>query len=207
MTYRLENFENVHRQQPKDFCIPRLEERLALQPGEHVLLGLVSETSNAQGPEPAWVRIEQVRQQSKYVGILLENPQTVQALRAGYRLDFGPENVAEIFVEEGGYRWIDEGKLSMVAATIIQENGWPGKLMRIPPMDQEYSGWFIMTGSEGSQYMRNMGNFTPIRLSEVVRRYPIMRSVLFAPVGTEWQWDGEALEYRTPAAKPKPIIP
>lgn len=207
MTYRLENFENRHRQQPRDFCIPRLEERLSLQPGEHILVGLVAENSSGNPPEPAWVRIEQVRQQGKYVGILLENPQTVPALRAGYRLEINPEHVAEIFVEEGGHRWIDEGKLAMVAATIIQENGWPGKLMRIPPMAQEYSGWFVMTGSEASQYMRNISNFTPIRLAEVLRRYPIMRSVLFAPIGSEWQWDQEELEYRTPAAKPKPIIP
>jgi hypothetical protein len=85
----------------------------------------------------------------------------------------------------------------MVSGYIVNNNAWPGKLMRIPPMSPEYSGWVIYNGVEPPEYTNDFSNFLSARLDEVVRRYPNTLTVLASPVGSEWLWDPEAAEYRS----------
>jgi hypothetical protein len=195
MTYRLFDVATHHLQQPEAFSIPREAERLHLEQGEIVSIGLVPESGET--PEWMWARVEMVRGEGRYIGALLDKPKTVPALMAGNRIEFTFTHVLELYIEEGDARWIDQSKLAMVSGYIVNDNAWPGKLMRIPPMAPEYSGWVIFNGTEPPQYASDFSNFLSAPLEEAIRRYPNLQSGLASPVGSEWRWDPESCEYKS----------
>jgi hypothetical protein len=196
MSYRLDDVKQRHREAPNSFSMPREQARCSLALGEIVSVGIYPEPNNAQAPEWLWVRVENARPTGMYIGVLLDSPKNVPVLAAGNRIEFGPDNVAEIYIEEGDERWFDASKLAMVSGHVAHEGAWPGRLMRIPPMSQEYSGWLIFSGAEPPAYIKDFSNFTPTPLLEVLGLYPNIATVLASPVSTEWNWDADAAEYR-----------
>jgi len=194
MSYRLYDVAEHHRQQPEGFTIPREVERFSLQPAEIVSIGLVPE--HGEAPEFMWMRIELARGAGRYIGILLEKPHTVPGLDANNRIEFSAENIFEIYIEEGDSRWFDETKLAMVSGHVADHGGWPARLMRIPPMAPEYSGWLIYSGQEPPEYVKDFDNFVSKPLTEMVQLFPNLRSVLATPVGSDWKWDAQSAEYQ-----------
>lgn len=192
--YFLENVEDLYRENPQVMCIPRLEERTRLQVGEVVRIGLIKEGGSEA--EKMWVRVETARGEGRYIGILLEKPNTVPTLNAGNHIEFKPEHVAEIYIDEADYRWFDDSKWAMVSLRIVEENAWPGRLMRIPTPDDQYSGWFLLKGDEDRHYMGDMSNFHPFLLSDCVGRCAVLKSILWSEIGSDWKWDEENAEYR-----------
>jgi hypothetical protein len=194
MTYWLYDVGEHHRQQPEGFAIPREAERYSMEPGDIVSVGFVPE--NGESPEFMWMRVELARGEGRYIGILLEKPKTLPGLDANNRIEFSAENILEIYIEDGDPRWFDDTKLAMVSGYVLTAGAWPGRLMRIPPMAPEYSGWFIYTGHEPPEYIRDFDNFVSKPLAEMVQQFPNLRSVLATPIGSDWRWDAEAAEYR-----------
>jgi hypothetical protein len=194
MTYRLYDVAMHHLQEPESFAIPREEERLSFQPGDIVSIGFLAES--AQSPEWSWTRIELAREGGRYIGVLLDRLKTIPALAPGYRIEFAANNILQLYIEEGDHRWVDQSKLSLVSGYIVNDNAWPGKLMRVPPMAPEYSGWVIFNGTETAEYASEFSNFLSTSLQEVVRRYPNVLTVLASPIGSEWLWDHESAEYK-----------
>jgi hypothetical protein len=200
MGYVLHNIEDVYKEQPNVLCIPRMEQRYYLQQGETVRIGFLPEGSEEGGePDFVWTRVELARGdrgEGKYIGVLLEKPPTIDNLDTGYRVEFQAENVAEIYIDESDWRWFDASKLCMVSRAIIEENAWPGRLMRIPPADERYSGWYILKGDEDRFFMRNVENFDTFTLEDCVHRCAVLASVLYEPIGADYKWNGENAEYR-----------
>lgn len=193
MTYRLDDVVQRHRAEPNAFSIPRAAVRHSLQVGEIVSVGLVPE--EMEMPEWVWLRTEIVRDGGRYIGTLLNKPQSIAQLEEGYRVEFTADNVLTIYIEEGDERWIDRSKLAMVSGYVVEGPGWPGRLMRIPPHAEEYSGWFIFSGTEPPDYIKDFTNFSSQPLSALIDAYPNLDTVLASPFGAEWRWDPEAFEY------------
>jgi len=200
MGYVLHNIEDVYRQQPNTMCIPRMEQRYYLQSGETVRVGFFpeeqSEDTEEATADSVWVRVELARGEGKYIGVLLEKPETIANLDVGYRVEFGGEHIAEIYIDESDYRWFDATKLAMVSRQVIDENAWPGRLMRIPPADDRYSGWLILKGDEDRFFMRDFDNFHSFSLEDCVNRCAVLASVLYEAIGADYKWDAEHSEYR-----------
>jgi hypothetical protein len=189
MGYVLQNIEDVYRHQPNTMCIPRMEQRYYLQAGETVRIAFFPEEQEGETQAEAdgvWVRVELSRGErgeGKYIGVLLEKPETIANLDVGYRIEFGAENVGDIYIDESDYRWFDRTK-------------WPGRLMRIPPADDRYSGWLILKGDEDRFFMRDFANFHSFSLEDCVSRCAVLASVLYEPIGADYKWDSENAEYR-----------
>ena len=200
MGYLLENAEATYRPNWQTWFIPRLEQRTRMQVGECVTLGFIaeseSESENGTQPERVWVRIDLVREGGRYIGVLLSNPATIPNLAAGNRIEFAAENISEIYVDEGDYRWFDDSKLAMVSALMFEGDTWPGRLMRIPPAQAEHSGWLLLRGDESPQFMRDWDNFHSLALAECVGKVPVLRTILYENIGADYKWDAENLEYR-----------
>ncbi len=196
MAYRLENIEDVYKQNHRTMCIPRLEQRHGLLAGEAVRVGFLPESANGVEADRVWVRVELVREGGRYIGVLLEKPESIANLNAGFRVEFAAENVSEIFVDEGDYRWFDDTKLAMVSSHMFEENSWPGRVMRIPPAEEKYSGWLILKGDEDRLFMRNFDNFHGFTLADCVDKCPPLKTVLYMPIGADYIWDEENSEYR-----------
>lgn len=196
MSYCLDDVAKRHKEAPNAFSLPRQESRCRLPVGEIVSVGVFPEQGGLEMPDWIWVRVENVRPTGLYIGVLLDAPPNVPALSAGNRIEFGPDNVAEIYIEEGDERWFDQSKLAMVSGHVRHEGQWPGRLMRIPPMAPQYSGWLIFSGQESPDYIKDFSNFTPTPLDQMIQVYPNLSTVLAAAIGAEWKWDADEAEYR-----------
>lgn len=195
MSYRLYDVASRHKQDPSGFSIPRAVIRNRMQSGEIVSIGLVSEHGDPENPEWLWTRIEIAREGGRYIGVLLDSAKSVPILETGNRIEFTADNIWEIYIEEGDARWIDGSKLAMVSGYVESNGAWPARLLRIPPMAPEYSGWFIFSGEEPPDYIKDFSNFISIPIYDLINRFPNLQSVLAAPIATEWKWDHDAAEY------------
>lgn len=194
MTYRLVNVEQAYKKSPETEFIPHSEERLNLSVGD--VVRLMIETSNSAGnPEGLWVSVK-FSKQSKYIGTLLETPNTIPGLEQGSEIPFAPEHIANIWAEEGGERWFDVGKLALVSKYMFDNRLWPGKLVRFKPNNAEYSGWIICSGNEPRGYEGDSGNFFPMRLGELARRFPPLAAVLGRPIGDTFLWSADSKEFK-----------
>lgn len=196
MSYVLENAEIPYRESFRTTFIPRLEQRLSLQVGETVRVGFFPEVDNGQPAERVWLRVELVRGDGRYIGVLLEKPKTIAGLDAGFRVDFSYENVAQIYVDQGDYRWFDGSMYAMVSSQMFEEGSWPNHVMRIPPAEEIYSGWLILRGTEDRHFMRDFSNFHAFTLADCADKCPPLNTVLYYPIGADYTWDEENCEFR-----------
>lgn len=196
MSYVLENIEDVYRPNHRTMTIPRIEQRLNLLQGEAVRVGFLPEVANGTPASRVWVRVELVRGDGRYIGVLLEKPDKIANLNEGFRVEFSADNVSEVFIDEGDYRWFDDQKYAMVSSHMFEENSWPGRVMRIPPAEEIYSGWLILKGDEDRLFMRDFSNFHAFQLFDCVDKCPPLKTVLYMPIGADYTWDAENFEYR-----------
>lgn len=196
MSYLLENIEAIYKPNHRTMCIPRQEQRDQLQPGEAVRVGFLPESGNGVAAERVWVRVELARGEGRFIGVLLEKPETIAGLAAGFRVEFSSDNVSEIFIDQGDYRWFDDTKFAMVSSHMFEEGSWQGRVMRIPPAEEIYSGWLILKGDEDRLFLRDFSNFHAFSLADCVDKCPPLKTVLFEPIGADYVWDAESTEYR-----------
>ncbi|RTL43225.1 MAG: DUF2185 domain-containing protein [Candidatus Melainabacteria bacterium] len=196
MSYVLENIETIYRPNYRTMTIPRLEQRLNLVQGEAVRVGFLPAPASGAEATRIWVRVELVRGDGRYIGVLLETPPGIANLNEGFRVEFSADNVSEVFIDEGDYRWFDDQKYAMVSSHMFEENSWPGRVMRIPPAEEIYSGWLILKGDEDRHFMRDFSNFHAFQLFDCVDKCPPLKTVLYQPIGADYTWDSENFEYR-----------
>lgn len=191
MSYRLIDVEAKYKQSPKTDFLPHSEERMGLSIGDTVRLILSTESEEQHG---MWFAVKFAKD-LKFVGTLIEFNPSFPALESGSELPFGPQHVANIWSEKGDKRWFDPGQLALVSRQMFDGKEWPGKLIRFRHPNPEYSGWIIMAGTEPKAYMNDTANFFPMRVNELVKRYPPFAAVCARPHGDTFKWDDGKAEY------------
>src|SRR5207249_3641418 len=131
-----------------------------------------------------------------YWGLLDNDPRYVSNLKSGDLIEFRPEHVAAVYAEAGSPGWIDESKLAIVSRDALENEVWPGRLIRTDPPDNQFSGWWILTGREIEEDMTRASNFQQCTLFEMIQRFRVLDSVLDETGPATWIWDEEAAEYR-----------
>jgi len=200
-TYRLENVEAIHRQHPRTFSIPRSEIRGSLKQGMLVKLIFLLDAPTEEGidAERMWVQVHKVVKDF-YWGLLDNDPRYVTSLKSGDLIEFRPEHVAAIYAETGSPGWIDESKLAIVSRDVLENEAWPGRLVRTEPPDNQFSGWWILSGQESEEGMQRSDNFQQSTLFEMIRRFRVLDSVLDESGLATWTWDEQTAEYRRQAS-------
>ncbi len=192
----LENAEQIHRENPRTFSIPRSDQRRNLQPGQLVkLIFLIDRPADGEpNAERMWVEVIEVRG-SRYVGRLDNEPGYISNLKLGTVLEFGPEHVAAIYASSQGNE-LPYGKTVLVSRRIVSDHAWPQRVIRGQPLDETSSGWLIMTENEQENGSSDPEGFIVYPVDDILRQFRVLDSVLDEPVGTAWRWNVEEAEYQ-----------
>ena len=191
----LQDVEAAHREAPRTFSIPRSEQRAALQPGDLVKLIFEADQPSPTGvtAERMWVRVQE-RRSSRYLGVLDNTPSFIADLAAGAGVEFGPEHVAALHESTSGLG-LPYGKWAIVSRRVVIEGAWPAELRREPAPGPEWSGWFILDGTEDAAFRSDQQNFRPVLVDDLVRQFRVLDSVLDEPVGSQWRWHADRWKY------------
>lgn len=193
----LENVELAHRESPITYSIPRREQRENLQIGDLVKLVFLIDPSITEGPnaERMWVEVKVVKESGGYVGALDNDPHFISNLKYGDMIEFSPENVAALYVADKEKQIPYEKKI-MVSPEILEKEILPRFLIRKEPIDDQYSGWWLSGHKpdlvSGWEYE---DKFVSLLVGDMVSKFMILDSVLDEPIGTQWIWNEDTLEY------------
>lgn len=107
---KLRNAERLHRASPSTFAILPREERASLRPGDLAKV-CVEARGHRSGSERLWVRVRRVsREAPAFIGVFDNEPFTLDGVRQGDAVRFGPEHVYDIDrrvgLVEGIMRWL-----------------------------------------------------------------------------------------------------
>ena len=192
--------EQRHRAEPDTFSIPRSDLRHALVPGDLVklLFGV-----GAGAPPPAermWVVVLEAAGGS-YVGRLDNEPLAISDLDVGATIRFGAEHVAAIYREPGQTSPTPE-QFAIVSDRIWQGGEPPARAVRMPPPDEDFSGWMVFGSSDPLAPPEDLVGFQPVSHQALTDRYRSFDSVEDEPAPSAWRWDAEELEWRREPAAP-----
>jgi len=201
----LENADERHRQDPRTYSIPRSEQRGHLHIGDTVKLAFKFDPPmEGFDTERMWVKVQEITTNG-YLGSLENCPRYIADLHAGDRVRFESEHVAALWIGDEA-RQIPLGKFAIVSRNVETNDAWPREAVRREPPAPEWSGWTIYDGNESEDERLQMTCFVPMSVDELIRRFPVLDSVLDEPVGTAWTWNDNAAEYQTTNGQ-KPAVP
>ncbi len=93
---KLKNAERLHRASPSTFAILPREERASLRPGDLAKVCMEAR-GHRSGSERLWVRVRKVSNEAPiFIGVLDNEPFTLDGVRRGDAVRFGPEHVYDI---------------------------------------------------------------------------------------------------------------
>jgi hypothetical protein len=188
MGWRLDDVEERQRESPRHYPIPPSEERNNLQPGDLVkLVFLIDDNPEIDG-ERMWVEVES-SDGDGFVGRLANQPRWVP-LPEGAEVRFQPRHVWAVVFEP-----IDATTLVIVSRRVLDDDAWPARLVRQPPMEQ-FSGWQVFAGDEPPEWSHDPANARAVPVSQILDLFPVLESVFGDSRPGEWRWDKGALEYR-----------
>ena len=151
-SWELENVEQAAAANPLSFFIPSAAERDTQQVGDVVRLHFVLLQEGADLPraERMWVEIaERSGDPPRYIGVLTNQPRSIQSLAPGDRIPFGPEHIARISIKHTDPRWFEAAEKSAIVSQMVFDEGESVLWMYREPADREDdSGWRLFTGRE-----------------------------------------------------------
>jgi hypothetical protein len=185
--------ERRHRASPDTFSIPRSDIRRALAPGDRVKLLFGVGRGEAPSAERMWVEVVEASE-GRYVGRLANEPEVISDLSPGARVPFGPEHVAAIWrVREDAPR---PEQFAIVSDRIWRDGEQPARAVRMPPPDDDFSGWVLFAASDAPAPPEDMAGFQPVSHQDLADRYRAFDSIEDEAPASEWRWDPAELEWR-----------
>lgn len=194
--WRLDDVEARAKQNPRTFFIPPPETRRNLQIGDTVkLVFLIEDAQPAEiAAERMWVEVVGL-DQGLYAGRLLNQPSAIATLEPGDVVDFGPEHVAAIGVDESvlGYRVNDKAVVSVLLAEADKR---PGYLWRGRPSRPGDSGWQLLKGDESDDERNDPSRAEASTLGYLTDKFPELADVFReGKPGDAWRWNEAGHRY------------
>jgi uncharacterized protein YegJ (DUF2314 family) len=183
--------EERHRAHPTSFSIPRSDLRHALAAGDRVKL--LFGVGDGSSTERMWVEVIDVVD-GRYIGRLDNQPVAIVDLRAGDRVEFGPEHVAAIWRQVPDAP--TDGQFAIVSSRVARDGLPPVRAVRMTPPDPSSSGWLVFAAGDPPMPDERLSGFEPVTHFELLKRHRSFDSIEDEPPGTEWRWDEPALEWR-----------
>jgi hypothetical protein len=143
-SWSLDSAEELNERNPRRFFIPPTEQRRRLKVGDRVKLvfSVNPRRPVAIGSERMWVEIRATHS-GGYVGCLLDTPLVISELRQGDAVEFGPEHVASIEMDEDvvGFDPVAEAE---VDPEILEENREPILMYKDGPGSDTRGRWHVL---------------------------------------------------------------
>lgn len=174
------------------FSIPRSELRRTLRPGSIVKLLFGFGAGDPPPAERMWVEVLRV-DGDEYVGRLDNEPSAISDLKLNDHVRFGPEHVAAVWRELPHAPRPEQ--FAFVSTRVWRDGAWPARLVRMPPPDDQFSGWFLFADGDPLVPPHDLSGFEPVNHHELTQRLRVFDSVEDEPPDTEWRWDADALEW------------
>jgi hypothetical protein len=195
--YTLKDVEQVHREQPRTFSIPRGELRRALRPGWLVKLVFeLPEPVENCSAERMWVEVRQVRD-GGYVGRLDNRPLYLKDLAPGDDIVFDARHVAAL--DTGDPRKL--APLVGVGVDVLRRGEWPAWIARVEPANQHDDGWRVFSDREA----REGATVRALSTSTLFRSWSVTDSAIDVGADGIWRWDAESSEYLRVDLLPGPL--
>jgi hypothetical protein len=136
--------------------------------------------------ERMWVEVREVHPHG-YLGALDNVPSFLAELQPGDLIAFGAEHVIALEQSPTGLP-LPYGQYALVSKDIIESDAWPTAAYRETPAAADSSGW-VLTASTSKEPL------VPILVDDLVTQFRILDSILDEPVGTQWVWNPDTVEY------------
>jgi hypothetical protein len=184
--FTLGNAEELNREHPRSFFIPSHDERTSLKIGHEakLLFDAVNPRPGSPTAERMWVKVLEVPD-GRYVGELANVPQVITTIKAGSRVEFGPEHVIATPDD-----WPMLELKVIVSKRSHVEDIRPGVVYCEEPLSLSDSGWTAAIGYETDEEMDDSNNFLAQQVGYLTDRWPELRHPLeTSGPGAEWHWD------------------
>ena len=188
--WQLANAEALRDEDPRNFSIPRLEQRQSCRVGDtvKVLIEPISmDPSQPFSGERPWLTITCAGDTS-YRGVpdpgLILFPEL-----EGTEIEFRPENILAITLSDAYV--LPFGKSCRVSHAVLVEGSWPSHLVRVAPENETDSGWRIF--HSGGSLVDASETYN---CSDLIQRFQVLDSVLDEPDLKSWYWETSEHEYK-----------
>lgn len=186
----LQDIEEMHREAPRTFSIPRSDERKNLSNAQVVKLvfELAEKEPGLPGAERMWVEVTEKLSDGTYRGSLQNQPYFIASIQEGSEIMFGPQHVAAVYVKKDDGTWLDESLMVSCSERVTKEDEWPTLVVR-ESSSPTHTGWQVYAKDPSERVV-------PRTAEEVLNQFPVLDSVLGEEVGSTWRWDQTDLEYK-----------
>jgi hypothetical protein len=188
---KLEDVEEVAKQNPQTFFIPSAEERKSQRVGSSVRLHFVIKDPEAgePGAERMWVTITQEQGLFRpYKGVLENAPVFIEDLEPGDEITFRPCHIARTIIKKGDPQWIDSAELKALVSAMCFEKGECVRFMYRQRADRkEDSGWRMFTGHETEEYNEDPKNIRIVDVGWMLDRDPSLLQPLKEGIGAVFE--------------------
>jgi len=178
---------------PDSFFIPSLSERTGSRITGLVRLHFVLRDPGPHDPraERMWVEITARSEGGasvRYEGQLTNQPTRIPDLNLGDRIEFGPENIAQVILPMSHPDALDIGeKIALVSARVLEAGARARWAYREKPDRENDSGWRLFTGEESQDYVDNAANIRACNVYWLVDRDPTLRQLSRAGIGEAFE--------------------
>jgi hypothetical protein len=183
--------EERHRSDPVSFSIPRSELRRTLEPGAIVKLLFGFGSGREPRAERMWVEVVGV-DGDDYVGRIDNEPGVISDLKVDDGIRFQSRHVAGVWRDMPDAPRPEQ--FAVVSTRVWRDGAWPARLVRMPPPDDAFSGWFLFADGDPDRPPGDLSGFEPVAHDDLTQRIRAFDSVEDEPPNTEWRWDNDALE-------------
>ncbi len=195
MTYTLKDVEQMRREFPRTFSIPRGELRRELQPGWLVKLVFeLPEPVDNYDAERMWVKVLRSTDDGGYVGQLDNQPLFVKGLAPGDQVPFEARHVAAL--DNGDDRKLEP--LVGVGVDVLRHGAWPAWVVRVAPTSEYDSGWRVFSEREAAEG----ATVRALSTSALFRAWTVTDSAIDVGWDGVFHWDEATCEYERADALP-----
>jgi hypothetical protein len=200
-TWNLEDVVAAARMNPETFFIPSFEERCAVEIGRLARLHFVLSSPGPDDPraERMWVEVENrqgVGASTRYRGALTNEPVYIRDLRAGDKVEFGPDHIARLLLPCDHPDALEVGeKSALVSAKVLEPGAVARFAYREAPDRDEDSGWRLFVGGESDEYANDVRHIRICNVYWLADRDPSLRQILNAPEGHAFERPNESTSW------------
>lgn len=188
-TWHLENVQEIAKEAPYTFYVPSNELINRLQVGHLVKLMFANDTrreTDQSNAERMWVEITKIDGEH-YVGVLDNIPYEIQHLKAGDEIHFQAYHIMSVYnvIDPIPSLAKDYWDKCWTTFDILDGKASIAYLIRDEPIDEQDSGWQILSGDESDEYL-NEDNCACVALGTVLNLDDSFRALLTADIGSSF---------------------
>ena len=184
--YVIGNAEERRNEDPRNFSIPRSEQRRSLKVGDSAKIALETTGSGRIAGENPWVVVTEVNNGNYKVRI--DNDLVLFPSLSGATLTIGPEHIISVVLPSDYV--LPYTKTCLVSLSVLRDTAWPHRLVRAPQADEGDSGWRVFGESETPDDASQA-----VSCGALISQYQVLDSVMDEPGLDDWVWDDQLNEF------------